>query len=163
MAKTDSFQSRVEDELKRLAMGRYDVMRRGAKRTGERKENMESLYASESRKRASGKPLPPSDDVEQEDILRPKNPAKGTGAMLRKGQSFNEAMSLDEPTTPKAKVVAEDELVQSFFAKAHGGSYDPNSRVDKAKMQKILGMVNAQPDLLSLTPGKFAVKLYASK
>lgn len=63
----------------------------------------------------------------------------------------------------KAKVVAEDELVQSFFAKAHGGSYDPNSRVDKAKMQKILGMVNAQPDLLSLTPGKFAVKLYASK
>ena len=65
--------------------------------------------------------------------------------------------------SPKAQVVAEDELVQSFFTKAHGGSYDPNSKVDKAKMQKILGMVNAQPELLSLTPGKFAVKLYASK
>jgi hypothetical protein len=64
---------------------------------------------------------------------------------------------------PKAKLVAEDELMQSFFAKAHGGSFDPKSRVDKAKMQKILDMVNSDPKLLSLTPGKFAVKLYASK
>lgn len=87
---------------------------------------------------------------------------KGTGAMLVKktgDKNFYDQVGI----IPKAKVVAEDELVQSFFAKAHGGSYDPNSRVDKAKMQKILGMVNAQPELLSLTPGKFAVKLYTAK
>ena len=87
---------------------------------------------------------------------------KGTGAMLVKktgDKNFYDQVGI----IPKAKVVAEDELVQSFFAKAHGGNYDPNSRVDKAKMQKILGMVNAQPELLSLTPGKFAVKLYTAK
>lgn len=86
---------------------------------------------------------------------------KGTGAMLSPKPEGDFLAKVD--ASPKAKVVAEDELVQSFFAKAHGGSYDPNSRVDKAKMQKILGMVNAQPELLSLTPGKFAVKLYNTK
>ena len=87
---------------------------------------------------------------------------KGTGAMLVKktgDKNFYDQVGI----IPKAKVVAEDELVQSFFAKAHGSNFDPNSRVDKAKMQKILGMVNAQPELLSLTPGKFAVKLYTAK
>lgn len=86
---------------------------------------------------------------------------KGTGKMLTK----KAAGDLGDRTgyQPKAKVVAEDEVVQSFFSKAHGSSYDPNSRIDKAKMQKILSMVNAQPELLSLSPGKFAVKLYASK
>lgn len=86
---------------------------------------------------------------------------KGTGKMLVKKAEGD----LGDRTgyQPKAKVVAEDELVQSFFAKAHGGNYDPNSRVDKVKMQKILSMVNAQPELLSLSPGKFAVKLYATK
>ena len=121
----------------------------------------EAMSLGESAKR--GTPLPDPGEPEEEDILRPKDPQRGTGAMLRKGQSFSEAMSLGEPTTPKAKLVAEDEMMQSFFAKAHGGSFDPNSRVDKAKMQKILDMVNSDPKLLSLTPGKFAVKLYASK
>jgi hypothetical protein len=69
----------------------------------------------------------------------------------------------EAPPKAKAKLVAEDEMVQSFFAKAHGGSFDPNSRVDKMKMQKILDMVNSDPKLLSLTPGKFAVKLYTTK
>lgn len=78
-------------------------------------------------------------------------------------KGFGEDDAKPSPPKPKAKVVAEDEVVQSFFSKAHGSSYDPNSRIDKAKMQKILSMVNAQPDLLSLSPGKFAVKLYASK
>jgi hypothetical protein len=86
---------------------------------------------------------------------------KGTGKMLTKKPEGD----LGDRTgfQPKAKLVAEDELMQSFFAKAHGGSFDPNSRVDKAKMQKILDMVNSDPKLMSLTPGKFAVKLYASK
>ena len=86
---------------------------------------------------------------------------KGTGKMLTK----KAAGDLGDRTgyQPKAKVVADDEMVQSFFAKAHGSSFDPNSRVDKVKMQKILSMVNAQPELLSLSPGKFAIKLYASK
>lgn len=86
---------------------------------------------------------------------------KGTGKMLTK----KAAGDLGDRTNyqPKAKAVAEDELVQSFFSKAHGSSFDPNSRVDRAKMQKILSMVNAQPELLSLSPGKFAVKLYATK
>lgn len=113
-------------------------------------------------------PLPEPEPSEEEDILRPKDRAKGTGAYLRKRESFSKLMGLEEEPsnierTPKAKVVAEDELVQSFFAKAHGSNFDPNSKVDKAKMQKILGMVNAQPELLSLTPGKFAVKLYTAK
>jgi hypothetical protein len=86
---------------------------------------------------------------------------KGTGEMLTKKPEGD----LGDRTgfQPKAKLVAEDELMQSFFAKAHGGSFDPKSRVDKAKMQKILDMVNTDPKLLSLSPGKFAVKLYASK
>lgn len=97
-----------------------------------------------------------------EGLSRKPTSEKGTGAMLVKktgDKNFYDQVGI----IPKAKVVAEDELVKSFFAKAHGGSYDPNSRVDKAKMQKILGMVNAQPELLSLSPGKFAVKLYTAK
>jgi hypothetical protein len=112
-------------------------------------------------------PLPEPEPSEEEDILRPKDRAKGTGAMLKKRESFSKLMGLEEPSnverTPKAKLVAEDEMMQSFFAKAHGGSFDPNSRVDKMKMQKILDMVNSDPKLLSLTPGKFAVKLYTTK
>ena len=111
-------------------------------------------------------PLPEPEPSAEEDILRPKDRMKGTGAYLRKRESFEKMMGVEgepTPSKPKAQVVAEDEVVQSFFTKAHGGSYDPNSRIDKAKMQKILSMVNAQPELLSLSPGKFAVKLYASK
>ena len=97
-----------------------------------------------------------------EGLSRKPTSETGTGAMLVKktgDKNFYDQVGI----IPKAKVVAEDELVQSFFAKAHGGSYDPNSRVDRNKMQKILGMVNAQPELLSLSPGKFAVKLYTAK
>ena len=159
----DTFLSRVEDMMKAAEVQRGDISRRSASRTQKRKKNLDELYSSEGKKRSAPKPLPDPGEPEEEDILRPKDPQRGTGAMLRKGQSFSEAMSLGEPTTPKAKLVAEDEMMQSFFAKAHGGSFDPNSRVDKAKMQKILDMVNSDPKLLSLTPGKFAVKLYASK
>lgn len=97
-----------------------------------------------------------------EGLSRKPSSEKGTGAMLVKktgDKNFYDQAGI----IPKAKLVAEDELMQSFFAKAHGGSFDPNSRVDKAKMQKILDMVNSDPKLLSLSPGKFAVKLYASK
>ena len=97
-----------------------------------------------------------------EGLLRKPASEKGTGAMLVKktgDKNFYDQAGI----IPKAKLVAEDETVQSFFAKAHGGSFDPNSRVDKMKMQKILDMVNNDPKLLSLTPGKFAVKLYTTK
>jgi len=78
-------------------------------------------------------------------------------------ESFKKGFDESMDKSQKAKLVADDEMMQSFFAKAHGSSFDPNSRVDKAKMQRILDMVNSDPKLLSLSPGKFAVKLYASK
>ena len=83
--------------------------------------------------------------------------------MGAKGRDIEAATQMAAGKPPKAKLVADDEMGQSFFAKAHGGSFDPNSRVDKMKMQKILDMVNSDPKLLSLTPGKFAVKLYTTK
>lgn len=67
-----------------------------------------------------------------------------------------------EMEAPRAKVVEDDEVVQSFFAKTHGGSFDPNSRSDRSKMNKILGMVNSNPEMLSMSPAKFAMKVYAS-
>jgi hypothetical protein len=134
-----------------------------------KRDSFSKMMGLEDADDSKSSPLPDPGESEEEDILRPKDRMKGTGAMLRKRDSFSKMMGLEDaaPTdrekAPRAKLVAEDELMQSFFAKAHGGSFDPKSRVDKAKMQKILDMVNSDPKLLSLTPGKFAVKLYASK
>lgn len=86
---------------------------------------------------------------------------KGTGKLLTPVRSRSFAEATD--SAPSARVVADDEVVQSFFAKTHGGPFDPKSRVDRAKMDKILGMVNADPKLLSMSPGKFAMKVYTSK
>jgi len=63
--------------------------------------------------------------------------------------------------SPKAQIVADDEVVQSFFSKTHGSSFDPQSRADQGKMKQILKMVNSDHSLLKLTPGKFAVKVYS--
>jgi hypothetical protein len=85
---------------------------------------------------------------------------KGTGTMLTPRQDDGGIVAKMD-AAPRANIVADDEVVQSFFSKTHGSSFDPQSRADQGKMKQILKMVNSDPSLLKLTPGKFAVKVYS--
>ena len=58
--------------------------------------------------------------------------------------------------------VPADQLAE-LFKKTHGGSFDPKSKVDKAKMATITSMIGENRDLLNLSPTQFALKVYARK
>lgn len=58
--------------------------------------------------------------------------------------------------------VPADKLAE-LFKKTHGGSFDPKSKTDKAKMATITSMIGENRDLLNLSPTQFALKVYARK
>lgn len=55
------------------------------------------------------------------------------------------------------------ETLSALFSKTHGGSFDPNSKVDRQKMNVIRDMIQEDKSLLGLSPAKFAMKVYARK
>ncbi len=55
------------------------------------------------------------------------------------------------------------ETLDALFRKTHGGSFDPNSKVDRQKMMVMRDMITEDKSLLGLSPNKFALKVYARK
>ena len=84
------------------------------------------------------------DTAEGTDSGRPKNP-------------------LIDPTIGARPAGIPEETLATLFKKTHGGSFDPNSKMDRAKMQVIKDMIQEDKSLLALSPAKFALKVYARK
>jgi hypothetical protein len=122
----------------------------------------DSATAAPKPKKASTEPMAGTKDVtEMVATARGEKPMRVSPEMAKKVVSKVKE-SVEESGVPRARLVEDDEVVQSFFSKTHGGSFNPDSRADRSKMNKILGMVNSDPSLLKLSPGKFAMKVYAS-
>jgi hypothetical protein len=67
-----------------------------------------------------------------------------------------------EEAPPKAIVVPEedDDQLQKLFRVAHGGPFNPKSKMDKGKMEQIRGMLAEQGGMGDMTPNQFALQLY---
>ena len=75
---------------------------------------------------------------------------------------FDGAAILDEADIARRAEVPEDKLAE-LFKKTHGGSFDPKSKTDKAKMATITSMIGEDRNLLNISPTQFALKVYARK
>ena len=75
---------------------------------------------------------------------------------------FDGADILDEADIARRADVPEDKLAE-LFKKTHGSSFDPKSKVDKAKMATITSMIGEDRNLLNISPTQFALKVYARK
>jgi hypothetical protein len=122
----------------------------------------DSATAAPKPKKVSTEPMVGTEDVtEMVASARGEKPMEVSPEMAKKVVTKVKE-SVEEGGVPRARLVEDDEVVQSFFSKTHGGAFNPDSRADRSKMNKILGMVNSDPALLKLSPGKFAMKVYAS-
>jgi hypothetical protein len=86
----------------------------------------------------------------------------GSPPPVEKKAQFDGAAILDEADIARRSDVPQEKLAE-LFKKTHGGSFDPKSKVDKAKMSAITSMIQNDRSLLNLSPTKFALKVYASK
>ena len=55
------------------------------------------------------------------------------------------------------------EHLEALFKKTHGGRFNANSKTDRLKMSTIKDMIQEDKSMLSLSPMKFAMKVYARK
>jgi len=123
-----------------------------------------------------GKLLPPgADDFADQpaDFLKPKTPAlpawgsspydkRGTAAPAGPAAEYRKTPD-PYPESGEAAPAADDEMLGSLFKKTHGGGFDPNSRVDREKMDVIRGMIDKDKGLLKLSPTQFAMRVYGRR
>ena len=78
-------------------------------------------------------------------------------------ESLAEMKSAQAAQPPKAvRVLPDREKMESFFKKATKSSFNPNSKKDLDYMAKIKSLLEKNPGYADLSPGKFAMKLYAA-
>ena len=70
---------------------------------------------------------------------------------------------LIDPTIGARQAGIPEETLGALFAKTHGGPFDPNSKMDRMKMNTIRDMITEDKKLLSLSPTQFAMKVYGRK
>jgi len=75
---------------------------------------------------------------------------------------FDKSALLD-PTMGARQAGIPEETLASYFKSTHGGSFDPKSKTDRAKMMAIQDMIQEDKSLLGLSPTKFALKVYSRK
>lgn len=92
---------------------------------------------------------------------------KTTEAAMEKDKARRAARDEEVKNAPKAIPVEEpktaspidDAEAEKLFAVTHGGPFDPKSKMDKGKMERIKALM-ADPSSKGLTPNQFALRIY---
>ena len=91
-----------------------------------------------------------------------EEPESQADMVAEMGPKFDKSSLLD-PTMDARQAGIPEETLATLFRKAHGGSFNPDSRTDRAKMATIRDMIQEDKTLLGLTPTKFAMRVYARR
>ena len=111
-----------------------------------------------------GLDVAPTDVLEDQDMGFKQVMLDDSGEEKEEGsKSLAELRAEDAAKPPKVvRVLPDREKMESFFKTATKSKFDPNSKRDRAYMEKIKGLLEKNPEFADLTPGKFAMKLYAA-
>ena len=95
--------------------------------------------------------------------VTPFEAAANKPAPTGEGKGFlSEAGMHPDSGQVEAPKVSADKL-NELFLKATGTTFEPKSKKDRAYMEKITSMLASKPETASLSPAKFALKLYGRK
>jgi len=77
----------------------------------------------------------------------------------RAAKQAPEDEGVDVSGAAKAVPVAPDDQAEALFETVHGGSFDPNSSMDRGKLEAIKKNL-VRDEYKGLTPNQFALKMY---
>jgi hypothetical protein len=86
-----------------------------------------------------------------------------SGDMVEAAKPQFDKSALWDPTMGARQAGIPEETLATLFKKTHGGAFNPNSKMDRAKMRQIQDMIQEDKSLLALSPTKFALKVYSRK